>query len=176
MFSININAVWLIVMNGIQRNATNAQIRGKETTRYMMVTVPHFTAWAGRTKYQADRYLLDWVYDILACRNCLGVHAEQLYLLAEERRRTPVEVTSWWIYKVVSTQIPVKHVTALIILPLTFELSLYHILDHEKQLNCQKISPSFCHTSEIFCACHLSSLLWTRLFYPLAYRCHGFLC
>jgi len=28
----------------------------------MMATVPHVTAWAGRTKYQADRFLFDWVY------------------------------------------------------------------------------------------------------------------
>ena len=30
MFSVNINAVWLIVMNGRQRNAMNAQICGKK--------------------------------------------------------------------------------------------------------------------------------------------------
>jgi len=27
-----------------------------------MATVPHVTAWAGRTKYQADGFLFDWVY------------------------------------------------------------------------------------------------------------------
>ena len=29
----------------------------------MMATVPHVTAWAGRTKYHADGFLLDWVYN-----------------------------------------------------------------------------------------------------------------
>ena len=33
-----------------------------KTTRIMMATVPHVTAWAGRTKYHADGFLLDWVY------------------------------------------------------------------------------------------------------------------
>jgi len=33
-----------------------------KTTRIMMATVPHVTAWAGRTKYQADGFLFDWVY------------------------------------------------------------------------------------------------------------------
>jgi len=31
-------------------------------TRIMMATVPHVTAWAGRTKYQADGFLLGGVY------------------------------------------------------------------------------------------------------------------
>ena len=31
----------------------------------MMATVPHATAWAGRTKYQADGFLLDGVYHLL---------------------------------------------------------------------------------------------------------------
>jgi len=33
-----------------------------KTTRIMMATVRHVTAWAGRTKYQADGFLLDGVY------------------------------------------------------------------------------------------------------------------
>ena len=33
-----------------------------KTTRIMMATVRHVTAWAGRTKYQANRFLLDGVY------------------------------------------------------------------------------------------------------------------
>jgi len=28
-----------------------------------MATVPHVIAWAGRTKYQADGFLFDWVYN-----------------------------------------------------------------------------------------------------------------
>jgi len=31
-----------------------------------MATVPHVTAWAGRTKYQADGFLFDGVYNSLA--------------------------------------------------------------------------------------------------------------
>ena len=27
----------------------------------MMATVPHVTAWAGRTKYHTDAFLFDWV-------------------------------------------------------------------------------------------------------------------
>jgi len=37
-----------------------------KTTRIMMATVPHVTAWAGRTKYQADGFLFDGVY--IRCR------------------------------------------------------------------------------------------------------------
>jgi len=33
-----------------------------KTTRIMMATVPHVTAWAGRTKYQAAWFLLNRVY------------------------------------------------------------------------------------------------------------------
>jgi len=33
-----------------------------KTTQIMMATVPHVTAWAGRTKYHGDGFLLDWVY------------------------------------------------------------------------------------------------------------------
>jgi len=33
-----------------------------KTTRIMTATVPHVTAWAGRTKYQADGFLFDGVY------------------------------------------------------------------------------------------------------------------
>ena len=40
-----------------------------KTTGIMMATVPHVTAWAGLTKYQADGFLLDGVYnfDIAKC-------------------------------------------------------------------------------------------------------------
>ena len=53
-------------MNGRQRNATNAQIWGKQNDRIMMATVRHVTAWAEGTKYQADGFLFDGVY-ILEC-------------------------------------------------------------------------------------------------------------
>jgi len=33
-----------------------------KTTRIMMATVRHMTAWAAHTKYQADGFLLDGVY------------------------------------------------------------------------------------------------------------------
>jgi len=33
----------------------------RKTTRIMMATVPHVTAWAGRTKYHADGFLFDWM-------------------------------------------------------------------------------------------------------------------
>jgi len=35
-----------------------------KTTRIMMATVPHVTAWVGGTKYQADGFLLDGVYTL----------------------------------------------------------------------------------------------------------------
>jgi len=38
-------------------------------TQIVMVTVPHVTAWAGRTKYHADGFLLDWVYININTRN-----------------------------------------------------------------------------------------------------------
>jgi len=45
------------------REATGMRNYGEsKTTRIMMATVPHVTAWAGRTKYQADGFLFDWVY------------------------------------------------------------------------------------------------------------------
>jgi len=52
----------LIVMNGGQRNGTNAQIWGSKTTRIMMATVPHVTAGLGLKKFQADGFLLTRVY------------------------------------------------------------------------------------------------------------------
>jgi hypothetical protein len=33
-------------------------------TQIMMATVPHLTAWAGRTKYYADGFLFDRVYKL----------------------------------------------------------------------------------------------------------------
>ena len=33
-----------------------------KTTRIMMATVRQVTVWAGRTKYQGDWFLFDWVY------------------------------------------------------------------------------------------------------------------
>jgi hypothetical protein len=62
--SVNIYAMWLIVMNGRWRNTTNVQIWGMKKTRIMMATVPHVTAWAGCMKYRADGFLFDWVYII----------------------------------------------------------------------------------------------------------------
>ena len=35
-----------------------------KTNRIMMATVPHVTAWTGRTKYQADGVLFDWVHSL----------------------------------------------------------------------------------------------------------------
>ena len=42
-----------------------------KTTRIMTATVPHVTAWAGRTKYQADGFLLNRVY----VRDCVCARA-----------------------------------------------------------------------------------------------------
>jgi len=36
-----------------------------KTTRIIMATVPHVTAWAGRTKYQVYGFLIYWVYNSL---------------------------------------------------------------------------------------------------------------
>ena len=41
-----------------------------KTTRIMMADVPHVTAWAGRTKYQADGFLFDGVY-VVTLELCL---------------------------------------------------------------------------------------------------------
>ena len=38
-----------------------------KTTRIVMATVRYVTAWAGRTKHQADGFLFDWVYLMWAC-------------------------------------------------------------------------------------------------------------
>ena len=51
-----------MVMNGGQRNGTNAQIWGSKTTRIMMATVPHVTSGLGLRKFQADGFLLTRVY------------------------------------------------------------------------------------------------------------------
>jgi len=48
-------------MNERQRNATNAHIWGKKTTRIMMATVPNVTSGLGRRKFQADGFLFDRV-------------------------------------------------------------------------------------------------------------------
>ena len=50
---MNIYAAWLILMNGRETSQIHKYGESK-TTRIMMVTVCHVTAWAGRTKYQAD--------------------------------------------------------------------------------------------------------------------------
>jgi len=39
---------------------------GSKTTRIMMATVPHVTSGSGLRKFQADGFLLDRVYKILA--------------------------------------------------------------------------------------------------------------
>jgi len=44
----------------------------RKMTQIMMATVPHVTAWAGRTKYHADGFLLDWVYPDIYTRNFQG--------------------------------------------------------------------------------------------------------
>jgi len=44
----------------------------RKTTQIMMATVPHVTAWAGRTKYHADGFLLDWVYQTVTNIICKG--------------------------------------------------------------------------------------------------------
>jgi hypothetical protein len=46
-----------------------------KTTRIMMATVPHVTAWAGRTKYRADGFLFDWVYSA----SLVGKHCSKSY-------------------------------------------------------------------------------------------------
>jgi len=48
----------------------------------MMATVPHVTAWAGRTKYHADGFLFNWVYTH-TYTECLGGNApdfERMFL------------------------------------------------------------------------------------------------
>jgi hypothetical protein len=40
-----------------------------KTTRIMMATVRHVTAWAGRTKYQANGFLFDGVYVLFKSEN-----------------------------------------------------------------------------------------------------------
>jgi len=42
-----------------------------KTTRIMIVTVRHVTAWAGRTKYQGAWFLLNRVYMQPACGECI---------------------------------------------------------------------------------------------------------
>jgi hypothetical protein len=49
-------------MNGRQRNATNAQIWVKSTTRIMVATVRHVTSSSGLRKFQTDWLLSDRVY------------------------------------------------------------------------------------------------------------------
>jgi hypothetical protein len=48
-------------MNGKQRNATNAQIWGKKTTRITMATVPHVTSGLGIRKFLTDGFLLSYI-------------------------------------------------------------------------------------------------------------------
>jgi len=55
---VNIYAVWLIVMNGRQRNGTSAQIWGKWKTLIMMATVPHVSSGSGLRKFQADGFFV----------------------------------------------------------------------------------------------------------------------
>jgi len=49
-------------MNGGQRNATNAQIWERKTTRIMMATVLHVTSVSGLRKFQADGFFLNRVF------------------------------------------------------------------------------------------------------------------
>ena len=50
---VNIYAALLIIMNGRQRNAKNAQIWEKLKTRIMMIAVCHVTSSSGLRKFQA---------------------------------------------------------------------------------------------------------------------------
>ena len=36
----------------------------RKMTQIMTATVPHVAAWAGHTKYHADGFSLDWVYNV----------------------------------------------------------------------------------------------------------------
>jgi len=50
-----------------------------KTTRIMMATIPHVTAWAGRTKYHTDGFLFDWVYrDFQHCNTTHTTETSQL--------------------------------------------------------------------------------------------------
>ena len=44
----------------------------RKTTRIMMATVPHGTAWVGRTKYHAGGFLFDWVYMSMMVNEYVG--------------------------------------------------------------------------------------------------------
>jgi len=46
-----------------------------KTTRIMMATVPHITAWVGRTKYQANGFLFDGVHQHFGESWCLQLEA-----------------------------------------------------------------------------------------------------
>ena len=54
----------MIVMNGGQRNGTNAKYGESKTTRIMMATVPHVTSGLGLRKFQAHGFLLTRVYKV----------------------------------------------------------------------------------------------------------------
>ena len=57
-----------------------------KTTRIMMATVPHVTAWAGRTKYQAYGFLLDGVY-LTLWRNHTGLeHKIKVFSILRRKR------------------------------------------------------------------------------------------
>jgi hypothetical protein len=71
-----------------------------KTTRIMMATVRHVTAWAGRTKYQAAWFLLNRVYN-----NRMTVVRK--YLLAF--RFDDNELSEGRIQKLVRRQVPYKH-------------------------------------------------------------------
>jgi hypothetical protein len=59
---VNIYMLWLIVTNGRQRKATNAQIWGKEITRIMVAIYNHITSSSGLRKFQATWFLLNKGY------------------------------------------------------------------------------------------------------------------
>jgi len=52
-----------------------------KTTRIMMASVCHVTAWAGRTKYQADGFLFDGAYIVFA-GDVIGVGGEAGWYVA----------------------------------------------------------------------------------------------
>ena len=59
-----------------------------KTTRIVMATVPHVTAWAARTKYQADGFLLDGVY-IRPSSGALDVELQHIVFCTEF-------LDGWW--------------------------------------------------------------------------------
>ena len=66
MSSINIYAVWLIVMNGRQRNATNAQIGGKKNDSNYDGNCTACHCLSGMYKISHWWIFFDWVYKVFS--------------------------------------------------------------------------------------------------------------